>query len=134
MFRKSNSREPSFVYGFQPAYYFSRTFGLIPFSIVCDANEEVEKPQVRVFDAIWFFISLCIYSSIAYLVYHCIGIAQDSGEISILMVGDDLLLVANFICVFFMIGVEMCNRFKLVNILWNFTDFDAKVSLVFSPI
>lgn len=134
MFRKTNSRTPSFVYGFQPAYNFSRIFGLTPFSIVCDAKGEVQKFKVRVFDAVWFLISMGIYSAIAFLVYQSIEIAQDSDGISILMVGDDLLLLANLISVLLIIGVEMCNRFQMVNILWNFTDFDAKVRSHFSQI
>lgn len=128
--KKNCSGMLSFVHSFRPIHYFSRVFGLMPFSIVHDSRGELQKPKVSFSSSLWFVISICIYSFMAYSVFKNMKIAHDSSLTStILLVGDDLLLASNFIFGAVIVLIDMCNRLKLTNILKDFMVFDEEVGL-----
>lgn len=126
--RKDNSKKLHFEYTFRPIYYISRVFGQMPFSFVRDSNGEIQVSKVGILDGIWCIVSILMYSGMAYSVYCSIEIPQDpSVNSSTLLKGDNLSILIEFILCLFMIGVDMFNRSKLVNILKDFTIFDEQV-------
>lgn len=126
--RKAHFKKLSFAYGFRPIYCFSRVFGLMPFSITHVSNVDIQEPRVSDLDWLWFMISTLTYSSLAFLNYQSMKLLYDpSVNLSVLVLGDKLLLVTVLICGVLIMVINMCNRFKLVNILNNFTAFDNEV-------
>lgn len=123
------SKRLDIIHGFRPIYYFSRIFGLMPFSIRYDSNRVHHEPKVHVFDLILFL--LFIISSITIL---------DSGFKGIMDVHNlRMPLMAAYVKVIEMIamissaiifGLEMYNRYNLICILTNFNTFDKNVSSI----
>lgn len=115
--------EKDFAYSFRPIYYFTRIFGLMPFSLVRDKNTKAQRPRVSILDGFWFIISICIYLWGAYV-----------STVHIMQFGAIIVSKANFVVrifglIFgaFLIVVNMLNRFKLVNIFNDFAIFDKEV-------
>lgn len=127
--QNENSTAVSFSYGFRPVYYLSRAFGLMPYSIVYDANGEIQKSQVKKFDVVWFVISICAYSFIAALVYWNMKLTHDPKVTSyILVLGDYVLSIVVITSGVYMIGMDMHNRFKFIGILKKLSIFEKEVS------
>lgn len=121
-----NIEKTDFEHSVRPIYYLSRVFGLLPFSLVRNERGEVQEPQVRVTDLLYFVISL-IWS--LFLVYVCcqnMRLPNDNSLISV--AGDFLLLFFGLIFNEFIIPMDMFNRFKLVEVVKMFTTFDKNVS------
>lgn len=117
---------------FRPVYYFSRIFGLMPFSIACDTRRDIQKPQINVLDGVWFVCSMLIYISMAIISYKNMKLPQDTNKSSfILVLGDYLLLYVGLIYGALIILFDMLNRYKLVGILNKYITFDNEVSLEF---
>lgn len=118
----------NFAYSFRPLCYFSRIFGLVPFKIIINVDGSVEKPRVSVGDGLWFVISICFYILLAIISYQN-TIFPESLNISYLMIiGDYVLLILGLGFGLLMIIMDMCNRFKIINILQMFNNFDQKVT------
>lgn len=123
----------NFAHSFRPIHYISRFFGLMPFSIVPDPLLGIQKPQVTVFDGIWFLSTILMYISMAIITYHTLNISRDSNTASyILMLGDSVLLIVGLVYSALIIIFDMHNRFKLVGILNKFITFDKEVSSHFN--
>lgn len=58
--RQASWSNDTFAHCFRPIYIFSRAFGLMPFSIICQSNGGVRESKVTKFDALWFAHWLCL--------------------------------------------------------------------------
>lgn len=116
-----------FAYSYRPMYYFSRCFGLLPFSFVYDSNGEIQAPRIRIFDAVWFVISIVIYVMLAIDSFRVVEIPKDASPI--IFLSNTLLLVLGLSNGAIMIVVNMCVRFKFVAILKTITNFDKEVKV-----
>lgn len=120
----------TFTHSFRPIYYFARIFGSMPYTIYCDSNGNAHEPKVRIVDGVWFVISMCIFLSMAFFSYRNMESLQNPNTSSyILILGDQILLI---LCLIFgaqIIGMDMLNRDKLVDILKKITAFDKEASL-----
>lgn len=116
-----------FLYSFRPIYYFSRIFGLMPFSIIYDSNgERARRPKITIFDGIWLLISVCTQMLGVYLTIRFKFVNQTSPTFVV-------ILGYTFIIMTVMYGVgavvmDLCNRFKFLEIINSFTVFDKHVS------
>lgn len=127
------AKNTNFAHSFRPVHYISRFFGLMPFSIVLDPLQGIQKPQVTVFDGIWFLSSILMYISMAISTYHSLSFPRYSNTASyILMLGDSVLLLVGLVYSALIIIFDMRNRFKLVGILNKFITFDKEVSSHFN--
>lgn len=121
-----------FSYGIRPIYYFSRAIGLMPYTIIRNPTSQVYESRVRLFDALWFAISIFFYIMMAISSYYNMKMPHDSNLSSyILILGDFVLLILNLIVAAIIIIMDMCNRFKLVKILNTFIIVDKSVSQFF---
>lgn len=124
-----NLEKFNFFYSFRPVYYFSRTFGFLPFSIVYDSNGSIQIPKIRVFDSLWFTIAMSVYILSAVIVLQNTESPEDGSNIEsvILKITDYILLVSMLFFGAVIIGMDMINRFKLVEILKDINTFDEEV-------
>lgn len=120
-----HSEKVSFTQSLRPIYYFSRMFGLMPFSIVHDSNGEAQKPRISKLDGIWFTVAIGSYLAMAYIAYKNIAPKKSTSYMLILV--DNFVYFSEIFLGILIIGFEMCNRFKLINILREFTTFDTEV-------
>lgn len=116
---------------FRPIYCFARICGFMPFSIRrTDSLNGHFVPRVSPCDVIWFAISMCFYlTMIVNTFWGRIFLPHEANALlSAIAVGNYLLrlLILSFSIVHLIIDV--CNRYKLVNILNDFTVFDQEVS------
>lgn len=121
-----NSKEYDFAHCFRPIYYCSRIFGFMPFSIVYDSSAAIHKPSPRAFDLLWFIISISIYVSTI------IGFYIQRAEIpfSASQILNDIAwfgMISSLVFGVIGISLDMCNRFKIVNIFNEFNRIDEKV-------
>ena len=122
------SKNLNFSYSLRPIYYFSRTFGLFPFTIVYDTNGDVQSARVTVFDFLWFIITVCMYLLLAWLSYGN-KLPVGANESPLLILGDLVLLIIGLIFGSAMIVFDMYNRSRLINIIKKFTKFDMEVNV-----
>lgn len=126
---KLRTENINFLHSFGPVYYYSRLFGLMPFTIDCDASHGIPKPHIDIFDGIWFLLSILIYITMAIIAYNDMKLPQDSDTASfILILGDYVLLILGLIYSALIIIFDMYNRFRLIEILNKFITFDRDVS------
>lgn len=121
-------KKHDFAYSFLPIYYFSRFFGLMPFSFIYDSDGEIQAPRISIFDGAWFVISICIYVSAAFTNFQIISLPKEMVIASALYFGHYILLIQGLLVCAIAIGLDMCNRNKLVTILKTFIAFDKEVS------
>lgn len=114
-------KECGFMYSLRPIYYFSRLFGLMPFSILYDSNGDVQKPKVRFLDGLWFTISISVFLSIV------IASVQEMEFISSLDLRMFMIVTMGLIFDAIFIVLDMFNRVKLVDIFKKFVIFDKAV-------
>lgn len=124
--RETSSKQPDFIYSFRPFYYFCRILGLMPFSIVYDSRKNTGKPKVFWFDGLWFAVSMCLYLSMTFISYRNLKIPQYSNASYILIIGDSFHKLSGLIFGALIIGMDMCNRFKLLKIWRKFIIFDKE--------
>lgn len=114
-------------------YYFLRAFGLWPFSFVRDSNSKIKKPKVTKIDLLWFIISMPLYILASIVFYNNWQALQmkttDLKVLSIINNGDSMRIALSLIFISLSIAIDMFNRFKLVNVLNNFVQFDVAVSI-----
>lgn len=126
---RKQSIEYSFEYGLRPFYYLSRVFGFMPFTIICDANGQAQEPKVKRRDLLWLGVSITSYLLLGFVLLSGLDCSQYSNTSKfILVLSEDVLAAVIIIYGIFGIGMDMCIRFKLVDILKKFTMFDAEVS------
>lgn len=126
-------KKRNFAYAFLPIYYFSRIFGLMPFTIIYNSRGEIQAPQVRRFDAFWFGISISIYVLAAFTNFQTsvqtMQLPEKMKIISFaLYFGHYMLLIEGLLVGAIAIGLDMYTRHKLVAILKAFIAFDNEVS------
>lgn len=122
-----------FTHVFRPIYYFTRLCGHMPFSIVRNSNDKFRQPRVNKCDAVWFAISICIYTGLAicicWYLHRALTLYSTVKPILYLLASSiNILRLINYLCGILMLIMDMCNRYKLVNIFNKFTMFDRKVS------
>lgn len=122
-------KSSNFIYGFRPIYYFSRVFGLMPFTIHYDTSGVPKELKIRFIDWIIFLILIIV----------CLTMTEDSHLNMTVPVGQQFsiitVLVRRFIHLSAIISsaviivLEMYNRHKSIRILTSFTTFDKNVSV-----
>lgn len=118
--------KPNFALSFRPIYYCSRVFGLMPFTIIYDSNDNVQKPKVGLLDSLWFLISICSYLIMAYISCQRSAIYQNIPYV--FSFGVFMIFLSSQIFGALIIVMDMCNRFRLVDILKKIVIFDKEVS------
>lgn len=121
-------KDLNFADSFRPLYCYSRIFGLMPFSIVSDSNGEPQVPRVGVFNILWFIISIFLYLSMAYYSYIDMHVPRDSSFPYAFILAGFIMQIFRLIFGALMIVIDMCKRYKLVDILKNFNIFNKEVS------
>lgn len=127
---KNQSKVISFAEIFRPVYHLLRFCGQMPFSIVPSSHSGVLfQPRVDKRDAFWFFISMCLYTAIAWRTFVKLTAKLDENKIvCVLFTGNSLLHVMTMMFGIVKLISDMYNRHKLVNILNKFSQFDKEVS------
>lgn len=123
-----NSKKSNFTYSIQPIYYFSRIFGYMPFKFVCDSNGLIRGVRLRIIDILWsiFSIGLHLFATIHFLL--TAGCTTENFEKSVILANGTKTLVIlrrfyNCLC----IGMELCNCYKLADILRKLNILDEEV-------
>lgn len=120
---KKNSVPTNFAYCFRPIYYFSRIFGLLPFTIIYDWNGDHQEARVEIIDFVWFIVSILMYLLMA--VYCYMAFSPDRSEKSyILDSGDYILLILGSIISAVYVAMDMHNRHILIDIMKRIATFD----------
>lgn len=119
----------NFLYSFRPIYYFSRIFGLMPFSIIYDSNGEIKQSKITIVDGIWFLISMFIYSLHLYLTL--LKFSNQTTPTTFVMILGNTFLLMIVMYGAGAVAMGMCNRFKYIKIAKNFTVFDRQASFSF---
>lgn len=126
---QTTNQKRNFLHSFRPIYLISRGFGLMPFSIVYYPNGDIVGPKVTIFDGIWFAISLCVYTCGIYVASVYPVFNQPTSKVSmVLIIGYTVCFLLGLILGHVSIILEMCNRFKLINIIEKFTIFDQEAN------
>lgn len=116
-----------FCYNVRPIQFYSRIFGLIPFSIVRGANGEILEPRVKLFDFLWFIVAICFYLWLSVAHVRALETQQNPTH-TILLLGDFILIASGIAFGAVVVVMDMFNRFRIVDILRKFTIFDKRVS------
>lgn len=119
----------NFAFSFQPAYYFCRVFGLMPFSFVYNSAGEIQKPRICIFDGLWFVIVICWYLLNAFNIYRILNSLQDPNVPYIITLGYYVFIILGLIYACGNIVMDTLNRFKWFDIWKNFSNFDREVNI-----
>lgn len=126
---KNSKPNRNSLYSFRPIYIVSRILGQMPFSIVHNVNGEIHRPIIKKLDIAWIIISFGIY---IYDMYRACTFdyfnVQNKGSSAVMFVGIIFISVIVHILGFLAITLDMCYRFKLVDIFKKMTHFDKKAS------
>lgn len=120
----------NFSYGIRPMYYFSRTVGLWPFSIISNSNGMIRRAQIGVCDIMWFLISICLFIWAIFIFFDQTYL-RDKRFGSVTLVGFLVFQTMSLGFGMFAIILDLFNRNKLIGILQQFTKFDKQVSCYF---
>lgn len=131
---EAHTTEDNFAISFRPVYYFSRTLGLMPFSMIYDSKSEIQEARVSLFDSIWFVLTICLYLSITYILHQEMNVARDINLPRVLFVGGYTHVILSFVFASVAVGVDLCNRHKVIQILKMFSLFDKQVVLLIPSI
>lgn len=121
-------RQMDFWDGFKPVYYFSRAFGLLPFSIRRNSNGDIQEPKVNRLDGLWFLLTIVVFLSASYFVHQYISAFNSKTGTYVAIILDDLHVVLSLAFGALMIAMDMCNRLKIVELWKHFISFDKEVS------
>lgn len=121
-------RQMDFWDGFKPVYYFSRAFGLLPFSIRRNSNGDIQEPKVNRLDGLWFLLTIVVFLSASYFVHQYISAFNSKTGTYVAIILDDLHVVSSLAFGALMIAMDMCNRLKIVELWKHFISFDKEVS------
>lgn len=126
--KNGDSKRLSFAHSFKPIYTLSRICGFMPFTIVLDSSGAIQTARVSVLDSLWFIIYIGTYllSTLYYVTY--IMSKQVESTFATLAYATRTIVIFRklFNCV--LITTDLCNRFKLVEILKKISTFDEQVS------
>lgn len=118
------SRAFDFVYCIRPVYYFSRICGFMPYTVIHDLNCKIQRPKIRVYDLIWFILS--IFCQILSLVFY-FETRVILSSFAILTESDAIIIAMRTIFNIFAITMDMCHRYKFIEILKKINNFDEDV-------
>lgn len=121
---ESPARKLDFAYSFRPIQYFSRVFGMFPFPIEQDSNGGIQEPKVRIFDGLWFVASICLR---LFLAFYSAQQIKPGRMPFVLIFGGFLTMIMNLVSGALMAGMNMCNRYRILDILKMFDTFDKEV-------
>lgn len=114
---------------FRPVYIVSRILGQMPFSIVYNVNGEIHRPIIKKLDIVWIIIPIGIY---IYDMYRACASEYfdllNKGSSEVMFVGFIFISVIVHFLGFLTIILDICYRFKLVDIFKKMTNFDKKAS------
>lgn len=125
--QKNLSTNFNFAYVFRPIYYISRVFGFMPFKIIYNSKSDAQEPKMGAFDMIWFLISISVYL-LAIDTKQVWDVQLKNNGSNTLSISTKALSIVELIFGIIGIGMDLCNRFKLINILGKFTIFDCEVN------
>lgn len=129
--RKSAAKQPNFVDSFQPIHHFLRTLGLMPFSIIRNTSGNLLSPRIKQFDAVWFVTTIIIYSLATFVSFRYVKFNRESNtKLNMLNISNNLHLTLGLMFCVLTIGMDMYNRFKLIDLFEKFIIFDKNVSLI----
>lgn len=123
---KNRQNVHNFVHCVQPVYYVSRFYGLMPFSFKHNAKGEVIGSEIKMFDLVWFIVSIANYLTLAYLCWCTLRI-PNSDLTYVLYFGNHVLLISGLLVGAFSVAFDMFNRHRLVEMTIKFNVFDRKV-------
>lgn len=122
-----------FAHVFRPIYCFARICGFMPFSIRhSNSPNEQFVPRASLCDVVWFGISMCFYLTMIVNTF-CENVVlphESNAQLNAIGLGNYLLCLMILSFSIFALIIDVCNRFKLVNILNDFTVFDQEVSQI----
>lgn len=122
----------TFEHGFKPIYYFLRVFGLWPFSICHNSKGAIQCARIGRLDGVWFFISMCLRPlAMFYFFVNVVDEYKASSTNKNVSTFEILYILFRLFSLFIgLVGIilDMHHRYKLVNVLENFTIFDNEVS------
>lgn len=113
-------------YSARPAYYFSRFFGLMPFSIKNHLNE-MDSAYVTIFDLVWFIFAIFFYGTLLYAVTVTFVVPSELQAV-IFFTGSRMILMTDLFLTMISIVMDMCNRSRLIKMLQEFHLFDKEVN------
>lgn len=122
-------KKHNFTYCVKPVYYISRAFGLMPFSLIYDSNEEIQSARVRLCDSLWFVLSICLNLFWAFMCYQDFKFPVTKNGTNVLLVAENVITILTLILNSGVIVMKMYNRFEIVEIWKNFAVFDKAVSV-----
>lgn len=128
--KTTRSTKINFAYAFRPIYYFSRIFGLFPFTIIYDWNGDIQEARVKLLDIVWFLISFVTYFAMAFYCYMTVDFPKNYDALRFLILGDYVLLIAGLLFGVVLVLIDMFNRHILVDIMKKLTKFDRELMKV----
>lgn len=122
----SNPKHGS-VHTFRPIYIVSRLFGQMPFSIACTVNGKIDRPIVNILDGVWFVVSVSVY---VYDICRSLGLLIICQKCTweLLFVGKMFLYTIVRVLGLLAIILDMCYRFRFIDIFKKIIIFDKRVS------
>lgn len=134
---KDENHQPKklhFAFSFRPIYYFMRSFGRMPFTVIYDSNGAAQETRVTPVDIIWFLIALSLYL----LAINGDQMWENTYKIwsstEMFILTNKIWTYLEVILCMFCVIMDLCNRFKLIEIVKNFGIFDKEVSQRFFDI
>lgn len=123
---KNSVKKFNFANVFRPIYYFMRAFGYMPFTIVYDSIGEIRQSSVTTLDILWLLISLCVHLLIIYLDTMWNDSTNHISTLDVLL--NQMFIIIEAIVCLIAIIMDLCNRFKFIDILRKFGQFDKEVN------
>lgn len=125
------ARKWTFAFAFRPMYYLMRVCSFMPFTIIYDTVGEVLKPRVTALDILWLLISLCNYLMALYctkVFYTKFKQHKPPNVTKTSILVNEFFYMSEVIFGMSSIIIDLCNRFKLNDILRKFDQFDKEVN------
>lgn len=123
-----NLKKLTFAHSLKPIYILSRIFGFMPFSIIFESNGAIQTARIRKIDFLWFITSIGIYLlSAYYFLIYSMRKPIPNGRAT-LSYGTRSIVIFRKCLNCLNIGIDMYNRFRLVEILKRINSFDEKAS------
>lgn len=119
------SSKINFIESFRPMYVFSRFFGMLPFTIECDTNGDIQKARVKTWDFIWFGIKIAMHLFAEWMYLTLLFSNSENVLVSI----NSLIEIVQITSLPLMVVMDMYNRSKFVDILKRLSRFDKLVCI-----
>lgn len=115
---------------FRPLYFIARIIGLLPFSIICNANGDIQCAHVGAFDLLWFILSLSAYSFLLWFYHKNLSLSNELFDnLGVYVVCSNMIHTLQLSSQIIAIVSDMCNRSQIIDILKMFANFDNEVRL-----